>query len=204
MTDKEITMRNSIQKSILGLGLVGAFVACTPQAEIDSGFHKVLTLNGVSFDVRSEESSSLGTVFITPSGLEENKLIKEEVDGRVIDAQVADLNSDGSPELYIFATSAGSGSIGSLIAYGTNNKKSLTPIFLPEISEDTKYGQGYMGHDSFKIVGNRLTRSFPIYKKDDPNCCPTGGKRTVEYKLVAGEAGWILRAVTHSERKESK
>ena len=194
-------MRNSIQKSILGLGLVGAFVACTPQAEMNSGFHKALTLNGVSFDVKSEESSSLGTVFITPSGLEENKFIKEEVDGRVLDAQMADLNSDGSPELYIFTTSAGSGSIGSLIAYSTNNKKSLTPIYLPEISEDKKYGKGYMGHDSFKIVGNRLTRSFPIYKKDDPNCCPSGGKRTVEYQLVAGEAGWVLRVVKSSVKK---
>ena len=197
-------MRNSIQKSILGLGLVGVFVACTPQAEMASGFHKALTLNGVSFDVKSEESNSLGSVSITPSGLEENKRIKEEVDGRVLDAQMADLNGDGSPELYIFATSAGSGSMGSLIAYSTNNKKSLTPIYLPEISEDKKYGKGYMGHDSFKIVGNRLTRSFPIYKKDDPNCCPSGGKRTVEYQLVAGEAGWLLKAVKSSEREESK
>ena len=178
--------------------------ACTSQAEMDSGFHKVLSLNGVSFDVRSEENSSLDTIFITPSGLEENKLIKEEVDGRILDAQMADLNSDGLPELYIFTTSAGSGSYASLIAYGVNNKKSVTPVYLAELSQEKKYGKGYMGHDSFKIVGNRLRRSFPIYKKDDPNCCPTGGKRTVEYQLVAGEAGWVLKAVKGILTKESK
>jgi hypothetical protein len=34
----------------------------------------------------------------------------------MVGAHVADLDSDGSPEIYIFTTSAGSGSYGGLIA----------------------------------------------------------------------------------------
>ena len=182
-------------------GLLGGYAV---QAEEITGFHKVVTLNEVSFDIRCEEKSSLNTAFIKPTGLKNNKTIQEEVDGRIVDVSMADLNADGSPELYIFTTSAGSGSVGSLLAYSTNKKKSLTPIYLPEISEDTKNGQGYMGHDRFTIVGNRLVRTFPIYNKDDANCCPTGGKRTVAYQLVAGEAGWVLKIATSSTTKGNK
>jgi len=193
-----------IQQWMITMAVGGLLGGYTSQAEEITGFHKVLTLNEVSFDIRCEEKSSLNTAFIKPSGLKDNKMIQEEVDGRIVDAYMADLNQDGSPELYIFTTSAGSGSVGSLLAYSTNNQTSLTPIYLPEIAEDKKHGQGYMGHDNFKIIGNQFVRTFPIYNKDDANCCPTGGKRTVAYNLVAGEAGWLLKIATSSTTKGNK
>ena len=36
-------------------------------------------------------------------------------------------------------------------------------------------------------------RTFPIYRKDDRNINPTGGRRKVVYGLIPGEAMWELR-----------
>jgi hypothetical protein len=48
---------------------------------------------------------------ITPSGLSiANDVIKQEIDGSVTGAEVADVNADGSPEIYVYVNSAGSGS----------------------------------------------------------------------------------------------
>ena len=50
-----------------------------------------------------------------------------------------------------------------------------------------------MGHDEFAVEENTLVRRFPVYKDGDTNSQPTGGTRQIQYKLKAGEAGWILR-----------
>jgi len=157
-------------------------------------FDKVLKFKDISFHVVSVNKSSLNQLTITPSGLSgSNEMVKEEIDGSVYGAEVADMNGDGFPEVYVYITSAGSGSYGSLIAYASNRNKSMTPIYLSELTDDRKLSQGYMGHDEFSIDKNSLVRKFPIYKKEDANCCPKGGTRQIEYKLVPGEAGWILK-----------
>jgi hypothetical protein len=37
-----------------------------------------------------------------------------------------------------------------------------------------------------------LGQRFPLYRDDDTNARPTGGMRQLQYKLVPGEAGWLL------------
>jgi uncharacterized protein len=159
-----------------------------------SGFDKMLKLQGISFHVQATNEGSLNQLKVTPSGLSiVNDVIKQEIDGIVTGAEIADINADGSPEIYVYVNSAGSGSYGSLVAYSSNNNKSITPIYLPELSDNKKLFEGYIGHDKFTIMKNTFIRRFPIYLKDDPNCCPKGGMRQIEYKLVAGEAGWLLK-----------
>lgn len=156
-------------------------------------FDRTLELHGVTFRVTSPNSGSLNQVTVTPAGLEiDNSPLIAEADGTVTGAEIADLNADGSPELYIYVTSAGSGSYGSLLAYGANNKKSLSAIYLPPVSENPDVSSGYMGHDEFAVVENRLVQRFPVYKDGDTNAEPTGGMRQLQYKLTRGEAGWIL------------
>jgi hypothetical protein len=153
-----------------------------------------LRLQGIGFRVRSPNDSSINQLEILPSGLEiDNRPITREIDGQVAGAEVADLNADGSPELYVYVTSAGSGSYGSLVAYSANRRKSLTEIYLPPITDDKKASDGYMGHDEFTVVENTLVRRFPVYRAGDANARPTGGTRQLQYKLVPGEAGWILK-----------
>jgi hypothetical protein len=158
------------------------------------GFDKKLSLQGLSFSVNCPNEGSLNKVTITPTGLEgENKPIVVEVDGSVTDAEVGDLDANGFPEIYVYVTSAGSGSYGSLVAYAANKKKSLTEIFLPDLGEDKVNSKGYMGHDQFAVGEGSLLRRFPIYKAGDSNAKPTGKTRQLQYKLAAGEAGWLLK-----------
>ena len=158
------------------------------------GFDKKLSLQGVSFHVSCPNVGSINRLRIQPEGLKnDNIVIEREIEGSVTNAEVADLNIDGSPELYVYVTSAGSGSYGSLVAYAANKGKSLTEIYLPPIEESKKAAKGYMGHDEFAVVESSLIRRFPLYKSTDTNAAPTGGPRQIEYKLKAGEAGWILK-----------
>lgn len=157
-------------------------------------FQDTLTLNGITFAVTCTNQGSINKLTITPIGLkEDNRPIEREIDGSVYRAEVADLNIDRSPEIYIYVTPTGSGSYGSLIAYSSNRNRSLSEIHLPDLATDKASGQGYMGHDDFAVVENVLARRFPVYKPGDTNAKPTGGMRQIEYKLEPGEAGWVLR-----------
>ena len=70
---------------------------------------------------------------------------------------------------------------------------------MPEISEKQieKGGlfEGFMGHNKFSIEDGKLINIFPVYLEGDNNANPTGGKRKILYRLIAGEAGWILGPV---------
>jgi len=81
------------------------------------GFDQVLELQGISFHVICPNNGSINQLEIIPAGLEiDNSVIKREIDGTVTGIQVADMNGDGSPEIYVYVHSAGSGTYGELIA----------------------------------------------------------------------------------------
>lgn len=166
-----------------------------PAIALDA-YDEMLELQGVSFQVQCENAGSLNTLTLTPSGLEiDNSPVTLEVDGAVTGAEIADLNADGSPEIYVYVSSAGSGAYGSVAAWSANKRKSLSEIYLPELAEDPEYSEGYMGHDEFAVVEQYLVRRFPVYREGDSNAAPGGGTRQVQYILEAGEAGWKLVAV---------
>lgn len=157
-------------------------------------FDRTLELQGIRFRVTSADESSINTLRIVPSGLEiDNSAIVRTIDGTVTDAEVADLNVDGSPEIYVYVTSAGSGSYGSLAAYSANRRKSLSEIYLPPVTQNKAASKGYMGHDEFAVVESTLVQRFPVYRAGDTNARPTGGIRQLQYKLHPGEAGWVLK-----------
>ena len=159
-----------------------------------SEFNKELSLQNVQFHVKATNNGSINQLSITPSGLEiSNDEIKKEIDGSVTGVEVADLNNDGSPEIYVFINSAGSGSYGSLVAYSVNNMKSMSEIYLPPIADDPINSKGYMGHDEFAIIENTFAQRFPLYNEGDTNANPTGKMRQLSYKLKQGEASWILK-----------
>lgn len=117
---------------------------------------------------------------------------KQAVEGTVEDAFATNLNNDDSPELLVFITDAGSGSYGQLIGYefGKQGRRALS---LPELSGAA--AKGYQGHDTFKVEGQEVVRTFPIYLDADPNCCPSGGQRAVQYKLPTG--GTVFQQVNY-------
>jgi hypothetical protein len=155
-------------------------------------FNRTLELQGIRFQVQTFGAGSQRQLMITTSGAKHPiPVIRQVVDGSVVAAEVADLNVNDQPEIYVFVQGAGSGSDGQLVAYALNNGRSLTPITLPELSG--ALAQGYQGHDSFAVVERCLARRFPIYRPGDTNAKPTGGLRQICYKLKPGEAGWLLQ-----------
>jgi hypothetical protein len=155
-------------------------------------FAKTLALQGVSFQVQATGEGSQQQLTITPRGAKRQfKPIRQTVDGRVVGAEVADLNSNSLPEIYVVVQSAGSGSYGKLVAYSVINSDQLSPIYLQELSGAS--ANGYQGHDAFSVVEGCLVRRFPIYKPGDSKTKATGGLRQICYKLRNGEASWILR-----------
>lgn len=157
-------------------------------------FKRELSLQGLTFQVSSPNDSSASPLRIAVDGLRPpGAPIAREIDGTVVGAEVADLDANGSPEVYVFTQSAGSGSYGTVVAYAANRQKSVTEIALPKLSRTA--ARGYQGHDEFAVVEQYLVRRFPIYRPGDSNAKPTGGQRQIQYRLRAGEAGWVLRPV---------
>ena len=152
-------------------------------------FLKTLSMENISFDVSTTGKGSIQKLTIQPFGLEiDNNKIIMEVEGSVTNAEIADLNSDGFPELLVYTTSAGSGSYGNVIAYSVNAGKSVSQIYFPPIADNPLTNKGYMGHDEFSIVKNTLVQRFRTYKENDENSNPTGNIRQIKYKLSDGEA----------------
>lgn len=185
---------NSITKTCLQTAMTGILLMSGWSHAENQGYAQTLSLQGISFKLSCPNQGSLNKLTITPSGLTiDNAVIQRDIEGTVTGAEIGDLNSDGSPEIYVYVNSAGSGSYGDVIAYSANNKKSLSGIYLPPLTNDKKNSTGYMGHDEFTLVENFLGRRFPVYKPGDTNANPTGGMRDLNYKLTQGEASWVLK-----------
>ena len=153
-----------------------------------------LAYGELSFNVSASNSGSINQLTIQSSGLElGNPALISEIDGSAYKSELADLDGNGWPELYIYVSSAGSGSYGSLVAYAVNGGKSISPIFLADLADNPEAVKGYMGHDEFAVVENGLVRRYPVYEANDVNADPTGGTRQLQYKLQPGEAGWQLQ-----------
>ena len=145
----------------------------------------------IDFTVSATSGSSLNRLTVVPAGLAlVNQPEEADIDGSAYAAELADLDTDGWPELYVYIASAGSGSYGSLYGRAVNKGKSMSPVYLPPLAQVE--AQGYQGHDEFAVVENRLVRRFPLYRDKDINAAPAGGWRQIQYRLQAGEAGWIL------------
>ena len=159
-------------------------------AEPKPPFEQKETLQGITFQVSSPNTRSDNRLTVTPAGLESvNDPVETSIAGLMITRmEVADINADGSPELYVYGFDGRSQTV---IAWSSNKNKSMSSITLPDL--DAAQLKGYHGGDDFAVVEGILARRFPIYASDKPESKPTGKIRQIQYKLHPGEAGWILR-----------
>jgi hypothetical protein len=159
----------------------------TASGTANASFKQHLTFHAISFQVISQGNK----LRIVPSGLKiDNSPIERDIDGLVTGADIGDINVDGSPEIYVYIKTKEKGA---LIAYSANHNKSLSDIYLPTITDDPKHAKGYRGHDEFMLVEAIVAQRFPIYNDTDTDDKPTGGWRHLQYKLVPGEASWVLK-----------
>lgn len=152
-------------------------------------FTKFLTLQNISFDISTKGEGSIQQLTVQPYGLSvDNQKFVTEIEGSVENAEIEDLNADGFPEVLIYTISAGSGSYGNVIGYSVNKGKSISQIAFPDITDNPKASQGFMGHDQFRIVESSLVQRFQVFNPNDTNNQPTGNIRQIQYKLKEGEA----------------
>jgi hypothetical protein len=198
---------------IVGIALLPLIVACSKQQEapasplvrepattaqatseaepVEISYAQVLQLHGVTFNVISPNATASNTVTVSTAGLEiDNSAWSQEVDGIVTGAEVADLNVDGSPEVYVYVKSNGAYEKVSVVAYVANNRKSLSIAYMAPLSDTPGAADGYLGQDEFAVLEGVLGRRFPIHGEGG---VLTGKTRQIQYRLAAGEAGWTLK-----------
>lgn len=155
-------------------------------------YSTTLRFNVYSFSVTAADSGRVREVLIKAY---RGELLltnfRVRVDGAVVGAQVADLDNNRFPELYIYSTSDGSGSFGHV--YGWQ--------FLPERKADIivpnwrmTLAEGYMGHDSLWVERDIFCRKYPIYRSGDANAEPSGGFQMMRYRLKPAGVGFSLVA----------
>ena len=113
------------------------------------------------------------------------------IDGAIAGAEVADLDDNRFPELYVYSTSDGSGSFGRVYAWQflPEHKSTIVPV-----NWQLPTDGGYMGHDSLWVERAVLCRKYPVYQSGDGNSAPTGGIQMVRYRLKPVGAGFALVA----------
>ncbi|MBG8553649.1 hypothetical protein [Hymenobacter guriensis] len=149
-------------------------------------FRKELAADDLRFLVQTTgEGSSRQLSVRAEKGGRELTTTTQILDGSVADAVVTNLNDDKYPELLVFVSDAGTGSYGQLVGYEFMNQ-GRRAITLPALAGAA--AAGYQGHDDFRVEGQELLRTFPVYSEADANCCPSSGKRTIRYQLLEGIA----------------
>jgi len=175
-------------------GSAGAALPAPEAPAAAAPFDQRLELHGISFHVTSPNKLSDNTVRIVPSGLAiDNSPIDWEVPGVVTGAEVADLNVDRSPEIFVYVRGPAPEARGSLVALSANNRKSLSFITLPDLAQTRGATKGYRGHDELAVVEGTFVRRFPLFGKGGDPDAPTGKTRQLQYKLRKGEASWVLK-----------
>lgn len=170
-----------LMKSLLVSFLAAALGSGAVLAEETKAYDQQFALLGITFRVQAKDDA----VTITPKGLSvDNRPVTHEIAGEITKVEVGDLNKDGSPEIYIYLRQPGPEQRGTLLAYSANRKKSMSDIYLPELSETPDAFAGYAGRDEFALRAGAFVRRFPI---------PGGKTRELQYKLTTGEASWLLQ-----------
>ena len=122
--------------------------------------------------------------------------VQREIRGRVLSAEIDDLNQDNFPDLIIYIIE----STGKIIPFTVSSKENeyMQPILFPDITNDMQLSKGYRGKDEYELLQGELWRKFPIYDVDTAKKDPTNKVRKIRYKVVAGDRGMLSYKVSQT------
>ncbi len=164
------------------------------RSQFDSlSYERLLTMKEIMFEITSSENDGENTLVIQPIGLktDNNKLV-HKYQGMIDNVEIADLNVDGYPEVFIYTVSPDKSRKSSLIAYSVNNGKSVSAISFPELKDNVEASKGYRGNDEFAVVEATLVQRFPVYQDNAGENAVPKMMRQLQYKLKDGEASRVL------------
>jgi hypothetical protein len=196
-------------KLILGFFLLLVISSCGPRKDagtsqpdnadmkaplLDSGNFEVMTKTGFDFLVKEDHPMgvSLSDIRVFSSKSKDTIMIPDS--DPLTSLLTDDLDRNGIDELYVITRGVGTGSYGMVTAVFPDKDNHLESIKLPQSDAADPDFVGYMGKDNFSIdtSAHLLIRSFPLFKPDDTNNNPTGGSKTIRYKLVKNEGGHMF------------
>ncbi len=112
-----------------------------------------------------------------------------ELRGRVLSAEIDDLNQDGFPDVIIYIIDPQGRKY--FYTLSSQENEMLQFIYFSDITNDQQLSKGYRGKDEYKLVEGILFRKFPIYESDTAIKEPTNKVRQVMYRVVTGEKGML-------------
>ena len=172
-----------------GASLAGAYTKIdepVDQSQVDQTlFSKTLNLQDIGFHISSTKNNDTNMLTVFTFGLPYEFNETFNIGNQLVtNAEVEDLDSDGSPDLVVFTKNDGPNQKAMIHAFSTNNKKSMSKVYFPPTEDNKEINKGYIGHNEFALIENNLVQRFPIFKNKED----TGKIRQVQYQLVYGEA----------------
>lgn len=152
-----------------------------------------MRLQNVGFNVSAKPVGNRQEMEIYPFGLSlTNQTIKQLVEGKIADAEVEDLDSDGFPEVLVYVESADKK--GNVMGISVIDEKTINRIIFPALNENPKISTGYNGEDEFTIIETSLARQFPVFE----NGIRSDKIRQVQYKLesVGKTKQFVVKNIT--------
>ncbi len=145
-------------------------------------------------------------VNVNPIGFEkEARDVDIEIKGRIVKAEIDDLNNDGFPDMVIYVVNTNDKSKATVLGISSSGNQNMAAIQFPDIVDDAKLKIGYIGYDQYELLQGTLLRRFPLYDSTDAaNLKPTGMYRQIQYKVVMGDRGMlkfkVLRTVDYLKK----
>ncbi|NBC06247.1 MAG: hypothetical protein GVY26_03535 [Bacteroidetes bacterium] len=153
-------------------------------------FEQELSEEGIRFTITSPNSATKNTFTIQSEGLSARNpsFTKDLGPQQVFRAELADLNQDGYPEVYIFTRTTTEPAQGEVYAYASYRNRSYGEVYVADEAVQNLRSKTYQGGDVFELQETALVRRFPVYE----NGRASTDSNTLTYKLKMGETSYRL------------
>ncbi|GAA3997758.1 hypothetical protein GCM10022408_05630 [Hymenobacter fastidiosus] len=152
-------------------------------AAVAPGFRRELTSGPYRYVV-STRGPAGARVLAVRAGQNSQELTTapDTIAGEVQEVQLAKLTTGPGDELLIFLRDDRRNAAGTVRDdwFGGQHWDPMEP--LPPLTGVA--ARGYRGQDQSEVRGNTLQRSFPVYQSADAPGCPSGGRRTIRYRMA--------------------
>jgi hypothetical protein len=155
-------------------------------------FDEILKQGNVSFTISSPNVPERNTMVIFSEGLElRNDTFQLEVQGIVNDAQLADVNGDTFPEVYVFTQQKDNDQLGEVYVFTSYRNRSFGQAFFKEVPRANSLSTATNTTDRFKLEGGKLVREIGTATEGNAVQAESA-TTTITYELRPGEASFQL------------
>ncbi|HKK80201.1 MAG TPA: hypothetical protein VJ933_11250, partial [Phaeodactylibacter sp.] len=153
-------------------------------------FEQELSEGDIRFTITSPNAPKENTLAIQSEGLSGRNpsFTKDLGTQQVYRAELADLNQDGYPEVYIFTRTTTAPPQGEVYAFASYRNRSYGEVYVADEAAQNLRSSTYQGGDVFELKETALVRRFPVYE----NGRASADSSTLTYKLKMGETSYRL------------